>query len=262
MEQFSSQPEGEPVMISILLQYKNPSDLIDGSIYYGGPVITAQRSMAVELRKNGCRAFDINSILEALLPDWYSSVRRLDQFLAVCVLADAFGKKDSLAQAFRNNKSDVLKNFRTLAEIGITPDQMPSSDQIEMKAFSNMYQEFWVHPGSGCAALQEKLEHWQNADMFRDLLAGTTVDDLAGTVGSPEAVYFQGFHYVRPMQGRLMDAFSCLGIPVYMMAAHDPDDPPANEVWEMNHRFSGLEARAAAQSRKGPVQEPPAPKVL
>lgn len=249
-------------MISVLLHYRNPSDLIDGSIYYGGPVITAQRQMAGVMRRHGGQAFDINSILEALLPDWYAAERRLEQFLIVSALADGLEGEESLGRAFRNNRSDVLRNIRTLAEIGMSPELMPSPESREMKAFAGIYREFWESPGSGCKELQESLDLWQDAESFRKLLAETPVSDLNDVMGYPEAVYFQGFHYVKPMQGRLMDAFSGLGIPVYMMAPHDPSDPAANEVWVKNHRFAGLEARTAFPSREAVRSAQKAPRVM
>ena len=74
----------------VVLQYRRPESLTDGSIHYGGLIVPAQRLMAsVYARSGRGRACDINTILEVMLPHWYASYTLLQQHLLLSELLES-----------------------------------------------------------------------------------------------------------------------------------------------------------------------------
>ena len=155
----------------IILQYKDPQSLLDGRLYYAGPVLTAQKRMAQLYRENHHWAYDINSVLEELLPDWYSRMRLLQQYLLTSQLIDEEKSNYSatLINSFSHNRSDLIKSFRTLAEIGIPAEQL-NCELDEQGLFKRLYQKFSLSEASGVELLYQKLALWKKSEFFSLIL--------------------------------------------------------------------------------------------
>lgn len=222
----------------IILQYKDPQSLLDGRLYYAGPVLTAQKRMAQLYRENHHWAYDINSVLEELLPDWYSRMRLLQQYLLTSQLIDEEKSNYSatLINSFSHNRSDLIKSFRTLAEIGIPAEQL-NCELDEQGLFKRLYQKFSLSEASGVELLYQKLALWKKSEFFSLILKEKKIGDFS-PIGKPKALYFQGFYYIRPMQNRLIQAIRDLGIKVYFLNAFDEKHSLQYEIWSKNPHFS------------------------
>ena len=158
-------------MKPILLQYTSPASLVSKSNFYGGLIVTAQQQMAVAFRRHGFRAIDINSFLQALLPQWYSPLRMMRQRLLLRRLIEecALDQPEVVRNAFLNNTSDVLKSIRTLIEIGATVQGLPTVT-VEQKVFQSIYLRFIQSRESGVYTLQEGFQKWHDSSQFVESL--------------------------------------------------------------------------------------------
>lgn len=227
----------------IVLQYRSPKTLVDGTVHYGGLIVPAQQMMASAFAEYiGGRVCAMNPLLESLLPNWYATVTRLEQHLLVSESLDHLSTAHYPAQtleAFRKNRVDLVRSLRLLAEIGVDPKDLPE-DGDEEKLFGRLYKRFVTDPRSGVSQLFRDLELWEAPELFGELLAKCEPREGRGPLGRIPAVYFQGFIYARPMQVRLMKAAERLNVPVYYLKAFDPEVPEAYEIWSKNPLFANL----------------------
>lgn len=231
----------------IIIQYKNPESLFNGTIYYGGLVITAMQQMktAYQKRKIKAQVQDANMILRILLPDWYNPLLGLRQF---CILSDCITdlsiKHPEWPEmaAFKNNRNEILKSIKTLAEIGIEPDDIPS-DTIEERLLKYLYQQMIENKDSGITAFHQEMNAWNDAETFKECLLKYRMKKAGSIIGIPKAVYFQGFYYITPLQLRLIRAFCQLDIPIYFLNAMDEDNIEDYEVWIRNPIFQHIGER-------------------
>ena len=63
----------------IFIRYARPESIVNGTIGNEGLLITAQQMMARVCRRNGRPAWDINNIVQGMLPDWFSSKVETDR---------------------------------------------------------------------------------------------------------------------------------------------------------------------------------------
>ncbi|WP_278978861.1 hypothetical protein, partial [Sutterella wadsworthensis] len=239
---------------AVVLQYRRPESLTDGSIHYGGLIVPAQRLMAsVYARSGRGRACDINTILEVMLPHWYASYTLLQQHLLLSELLESRTLRckadistpitEETLTAFRRNRGEIVQSVRTLVEIGIDSDILPT-DTAEKALFRALYSDFLHDTRSGVPHLQAALDEWEDPELFMARLATVTPYARRGGVaerdsnricdrpvptplGRPAAFYFQGFVYVRPMQSRFMEAAERTDVPVYHLRAFDERAPEA-----------------------------------
>lgn len=251
----------------VVLQYRRPESLTDGSIHYGGLIVPAQRLMAsVYARSGRGRACDINTILEVMLPHWYASYTLLQQHLLLSELLESRTLRckadistpitEETLTAFRRNRGEIVQSVRTLVEIGIDPDILPT-DTAEKALFRALYSDFLHDTRSSVPHLQAALDEWEDPELFMARLATVTPYARRGGVaerdsnricdrpvptplGRPAAFYFQGFVYVRPMQSRFMEAAERTNVPVYHLRAFDERAPEAYDVWRLNPHFANL----------------------
>lgn len=227
----------------IVLQYRSPETLVDGTIHYGGLIVPAQQMMVTAYaRHHAGRVCAVNALLESLLPNWYAHMTHLEQHLLVSEYLDHLSTAHYPAktlQAFRKNRADLVRSLRMFAEIGIDPKILPARDEEE-KLFSRLYKRFVTDPRSGVSQLLSDLEQWESPEEFEELLSQCEPVEGRGPLGRIPALYFQGFIYVRPMQLRLMKAAERLDIPVYHLRAFDPEVPEAYEIWETNPFYADL----------------------
>lgn len=228
-------------MKPIILEYRDSSSLVDGTIYYGGLVIAAQSQMASIYRQNHRLSYDATSLLRALLSDWYSPIRLLRQHILLSQLIDKEKSHftNDTWSAFKKNKAELVQSFRTLQEIGIEPSDLVA-DSEEYLLFRLLYNLFIEDDESGVKKLRWQLNQWENPENFRQILSTCVVDEKRGPIGSQRAVYFQGFYYIRPMQKRLIDSILKLEIPVFFLNAFDETSPFDYEVWLKNPYFSNI----------------------
>lgn len=225
----------------IIIQYKNPESLFDGTLYYNGLVITAMQQMrqAYSKRKVKARVLDANMVLRILLPAWYQPLLGLQQFH---VLSNSIDRLKAQypdvpeINAFRNNMNDARMSIKTLAEIGITPDSLPKQN-VEDRILRRLYQDMIEAQQSGIRAFQQEVDAWDDASVFADRLMTCEYRKTNEVIGVPKAVYFQGFYYITPLQLRLIHAFCQLDIPVYFLNAMDDQYPEAYAVWDQNPVF-------------------------
>ena len=221
-----------------IIHYSNPTSLVNGELSYYGLVITAQSQMVFPLRQRQQKTFDINSILKALLPDWYDSLRFLNQHILLTTLIEAENCSDlNLLNAAKFNKSDLLKSLRTLCEIGVVADCLPEDSEEEL-FLKNIYRKFTMDTNSGVPGLWDRLAKWNNPTNFKQLIEDCVPDEDLTNIGKLRAVYFQGFYYIRPLQCRLMDAVQGLNIPVFFLNAFDQSHAFEYEVWQTNPYFN------------------------
>lgn len=241
-----------------IIRYRSPRALVDRTNPIEGTVVTAQRLMARALSGNGATAYDVKSVLEALLPDWYDRERHLRQYLLVAGCLDELSGEYAaeIINAFRNNMRDVLHGLRTLAEIGLPVECLPEEGEEE-RILRRLYETFLKDPEGGATLLEERLSAWESPCRFKELLRRCRIGSDGPLLGVPSCVYFQGFYYVRPMQSRLMKAFEALDIPVYFLNAHDEKHPYDYEVWTHNPLFADMKVhRIFGDSDKEPIRGP------
>ena len=246
-------------MTASILQYHDPLSLVDGTIEYQGAVITAQREMSSAYRRHQRCAHDLNSLLRDLLFDWYSPLRMFRQHLLISRLIDEASPAWSveMKRVFSNNKGEILRSFRNLVEIGVPPKKLPADDD-ERRLFSGLYSEFAEAAESGVRVLFDELQKWRDPASFRQALleAGLTEKEL-------NAVYFQGFYYIRPMQSRFIDAVLALETKVCFLNAFDPSDPIKYRIWDENPRYAnGKMTVFSADDSKAPGAVPRKPQIL
>lgn len=220
-----------------IIHYSDPTSLVNGELSYYGLVITAQHQMVFPLRKRQQKTFDIDSVLKALLPDWYDPLRLLNQHILLTTLIEAENCSDlKLLNASKFNKSDLLKSIRTLCEIGVETDCLPEDSEDEL-FFKNIYRKFTMDTNSGVPGFWDSLDNWNNPYEFKQLLEDCVPAGELINIGEQRAVYFQGFYYIRPLQSRLMDAVQGLDIPVFFINAFDQSYAFEHEVWKTNPYF-------------------------
>ena len=200
--------------------------------------------MAGALVGKGMTAFDMKSILKALLPDWHDRKRHLRQYLLVERRLDEVAEEfpAEVIGAFRNNVNHVLKGLRTLSEIGVPVESLPEEGN-EANLLRLLYETFREDPDGGVTVLERHLSVWKRPSDFSDLLRVCRPNPDRSAIGIPDRVYFQGFYYVRPLQSRLMKAFESLNIPVYFLNAHDEDRADEYEVWTKNPLYADMKVR-------------------
>lgn len=229
----------------VILQYRRPETLVDGTFVPYGPIIAAQWLSTQALRTEGRTVVDVNSLIEALLPDWHDPMRKFAQHVLLSELIETRGLRltSTLKRAFLHNRADLIESIRTLVEIGAETNDLPAGSEEE-KFFKTLYAAFTAHPESGVPTLRNNFSDWEDPERFAERLARTSVDEKTPPLGRPRALYFHGFYYVHPLQSRLIDASAKLGTPVYHLNAFDPEEPEPYEVWERNPRFgAGPEKR-------------------
>lgn len=242
----------------IILQYKNPESLVDGTLYYGGLVITAMQQMkaAYQTRKVKAHVEDANTVLRILLPDWYDPFLGLKQF---CILSDTISRLAAQysnppeASAFLNNCSEILRSIKQLAEIGVDPESMPDNT-IEAQWLKILYQNMLQNKDSGLRAFQRNVEGWNSVETFKRCLQTCQMKKTGQVIGVPKAVYFQGFYYITPLQLRLIRAFCQLDIPVYFLNAMDEACSSDYAVWMRNPFFQPITKRRALE-KEAPLPE-------
>ena len=99
----------------IVLQYRSPETLVDGTIHYGGLIVPAQQMMVTAYaRHHAGRVCAVNALLESLLPNWYAHMTHLEQHLLVSEYLDHLSTAHYPAktlQAFRKNRADLVRRF-------------------------------------------------------------------------------------------------------------------------------------------------------
>lgn len=229
----------------VIINYKDTASLVDGAISYNGLVITAVQQMSKAYRDNRIYAYDANMVLRILLPVWYDAPLLLKQRITLNqIITNLCEKMDdkALANSLKNNRSELLRSFRTLAEIGVKWQDMPEKNEEE-KVIKNLYKSFIQNPGSCVEAFWAETGKWENPTLFRRCLEERTMRVKNKGIGVPRAVYFQGFYYISALQSRLIQAFCGLDIPVYFLNSYDSNYEEAYRIWEDNSRFKGLETR-------------------
>lgn len=192
-------------MKPIVIQYQTPVSLVNGSMYYGGIIVTAHQKMAVAFRENGLLAVDINSLLRELLPEWYASLNQMKQHLLIRRLIDEIiaSEDADVSSAFSNNIDEILQSIRTLVEIGVGKDQLPENNRAQ-KIFKDIYDSFLNAAESGAENLSKVFQKWNDCEYFSKALSLGVQQKTQRKIGYHQAVYFQGFYYIRPMQCRLI----------------------------------------------------------
>lgn len=228
----------------IVIKYKNPQSLVNGNLAYNGLLITAGKHMANAIFASGVSAqvIEMNMVMRILLPEWYESTRKLEQYILLDEIiagleaADKNGKINNALQAMHRNKSEIIKSISVLVEIGVEPRLLPS-DSMEQKIFKRIYQEFIEDSRSGVLDLERRLVRWQKTSPFKEELSTNVMRTTGKAIGVPKAVYFQGFYYITPLQSRLINAFRRLSIPVYFLNNVDDREPVFYEIWNRNPYF-------------------------
>lgn len=225
-----------------ILTYQDASELFQpGALRDASVVITATRAMAEACRRRleiGITACDVHTLASGLLADWSSSGRKLAQALTLGVILDRLAAAhpgDAQIAAMKKNRSELQQAMTALVEIGVPPEQLP--DGVLSRGFRDAYRAFCAAEGSGVAAVRTAWASWRDAAVFRVALSRTL-----GVPDAPlEAVYLQGFYYVTPLQGRIIEALCGLGVPVIFLNGAGGGD--ASEVWTRNPRFEGRSSR-------------------
>ena len=222
-------------MTAVILQYQDPMQLVDGTVHYNGPVVTAQTLMALAYRKQRIVAYDMKFLLDTLFSDWYSSIRVLQQHLLLSELLKNAKRAfdENTIVAFTNNKIELLRSFRDLIEIAGPLVKLPENNDEE-RLFARLFRDFCVAPQSGVQTVNDVWQGWCNKEAFRHRL----LQILELQPGTFQNIYFQGFYYIRPIQSRLIEAIESLGIKVYFLNAFDSSYPLEYEVWSKNPRFA------------------------
>lgn len=228
----------------IIIKYKNPCSLTDGTIPYNGLLITANQQMAEAVRQNTIRtkAWAVNMVMRVLLPEWYENTRKLEQFILLDEVIHSMeteytgAEYENTFQAMHNNKAELIASISTLVEIGAEVPMLPADSQ-EQKIFQRIYQEFTADGRSGVTILQKRLACWEDAESFKQELTNNVMRKTGQAIGVPPAVYFQGFYYITPLQSRLIKAFRLLDIPVYFLNNIDDTQPVFYEIWKKNPHF-------------------------
>ena len=218
----------------IIVEYKNSASLFDGSIYYGGLVITAMTDMRYAYGKKNISCKDINGLLKELLPKWFDEKTKLQQYLIISEIIDSLSIPDDgemLCRSFKANKRDILAAIRTLIEIGVPVDALPDKD-TEQKHFKDIFEEFCRIQGNGLEEFVATVNAWQNKDELFGQLTGATKS-------KPRAIYLQGFYYVNAIQSRLLTALQNLDIPIYFLNNIDDSEPEIYELWKHNPLLKG-----------------------
>lgn len=243
-------------MQPLILQYRSPNEILQG-VRSNALVVTAQVHMAKALKVETGFVTSCSAILKALQPDWFESVLYLQQFLLLSRLIDERSEKEvspELISAFKRNRSDLLENFRTFAEIGLEPELLPESCE-EQQFFKLLYAEFSRSEDSGVLAMQRQWKEWQDPGVFLNVLEKCRPEGSQNCIGIPKAIYFQGFYYIWPMQGRLMSVMQNLRIPFYFLNAFDSRVPDAYEIWKRNPRFAGVHVQDGGEVASSPIKQ-------
>ena len=227
--------------------YRNKEELIghlrnaanDGR-FPKGPVITATKKMADNLwtyRENNGKTVHINKILRTLMPFWYEQAAALVEIIGLGELISepSLCVTDNERHALKANRLDVWNSIRMLVEAGISPDML-SKDYQGLPVFLEVYRKVWKED-EAVADFQNMMKRWGNQKSFSHLIKDLEVEiqrKKYRLFNDMDAVYFQGFYDIMPVQARLMDAFRSLGIPVYFLNYYDDAVPDAYEVWETN----------------------------
>jgi hypothetical protein len=229
----------------IIIQYKSTQNLLDyirtGKLPHTGPIVTATGAMANIFKKDEIISKkyairNMNNLLDRLLPDWSSSGATLEQFVELGNIIETIttrGYKKETAYALRRNKSEILASIKILTEIGIAPENLPDT-LPEISLFKKVYAAFVQHYTGIDKFHAKMLYEWTDAKTFRDTLRKEGLQDV-------EAIYFQGFYYITPMQERLIEAFANLNIPIYFLNNYDESYGEIYAIWTLNHRFKGLQ---------------------
>ena len=218
---------------SIVIEYKNPASLFDGTISYYGPVITAMEQTTDAYRKVGIYARSMKRTIKGLLPNWQDEKKELGRALLIRhYLANVQETKENQAalRAMRERVPDLLHAIRMLTEIGVRPEQVPQTPQ-EVEILANLYKKMIQDSQSGIQQFLRQTDAWvKDSDTFRKAL-----QQAFGRI--PQAVYFQGFYYITALQQRIIDAFCGLNIPVYFLNHIDRKRPRDFEIWRHNPFF-------------------------
>ncbi len=237
----------------ICYAYRNKEELI-GFLRNGanrglpsGPVITATKNMAANLwpyRKHNGMTVHISKILRTLLPAWYDRAAALEEVIqlgdlindpALCVTAEE-------QRALNANRLDIWSSIRTLVEMGISPDML-SEDYQGVTLFLKIYRKVW-HDDAIVRGFRQMMARWKNSSSFFHIISDLEIEiqqEKYRLFNHMEAVYFQGFYDIMPVQARLLDAFCSLGIPVYFLNNFDDVIPEAYEIWKTNPYFRAFE---------------------
>lgn len=220
----------------IIVEYKHAESMFDGSIYYGGMVITAMMDMcqAYRERNTSCSScWHINGLLEKLLPHWVEEKTRLQQYLIISEIIDSLSipeNEEIIYRSLKANKGDILASIRMLLEIGVPVEALPDKD-AEQKCFKIVYKEFCRAKGNGLQQFASAVKEWQSKDkLFQKLY------EVTGS--KPRAIYLHGFYYVNALQSRLITALQTLEVPIYFLNHIDDAEPEFYEVWKHNPLFS------------------------
>ena len=246
-------------MSPVILQYQNVDSLVDGSIAYDGPVITAQPQMALAYRSRGIPACSINELLDSLLSKWNSRKNYFERYVKIASFIDEIKNDDSelLGRAFRHNIAEVYKSMHLLLEIGIFPENMPSTSE-EIRFFKKIYSRFLKDEELNVSDFLNYLDEWEDPKKFTSILSTLGAEEVGCSFEDIKAIYFQGFYYMRPMQARLMEAFEKTGVNFFFVNPFESDSPHDYEVWEVNPRFVGLEKEAVDNKRASQREFTPA----
>ena len=224
----------------IIINYKNTDSLFDlNLIPYSGPIITAVQAMAKAYHKASDvlqPVTEINIVIQRLLEQWKSPELKLDQSLLLGEIIDTLIEQspdEQCLQSMRKNKSDILQSILTLVEIGIRANILPERS-IEEHRFKYIYNEFCQTSASGVLSVESEWNTWNNPEIFKEKLA------KALGASYMHALYFQGFYYITPLQGRIIDAACNLNIPVYYLNNYDEQQPEIFQIWHDNPRFKNL----------------------
>lgn len=152
----------------IFIRYARPESIVNGTIGNEGLLITAQQMMARVCRRNGRPAWDINNIVQGMLPDWFSSHRKLRQ--TVCVsnfLRNHPSEDERVQRAFSCNRSGLVSCCRLLVEIGIEPKDLPDNAGEELSYFKKLYKDFLNSQNSGVRSLKKEFADWNKPQTFK-----------------------------------------------------------------------------------------------
>lgn len=228
-------------MKKIVIEYKNPASLFDGTISYYGPVITAMEQTTDAYRRVNVYARSMKRTIKGLLPNWQDEKKELVRILMIRDYLDQIQETQenrAALRAMRKSVPDLLHAVHMLAEIGVRPEQIPQEPQ-ECGILAELYKSMLHNLRSGIPQFLRQTDAWvKDSDAFRKAL-----QKVFGRV--PQAVYFQGFYYITALQQRIIDAFCGLDIPVYFLNHMDRKRSRDFEIWRHNPFFDkSLEYRS------------------
>lgn len=238
------------------IRYQNHQELYDLLFYSSKTrnslIITATDSMANRLRewaeKEGSQKFDdtpkpwnfigINILLSKWLKGWYNPELLLEQIL---LLGDIIEDKDLIVtdddrRVLWKNRSDILKTSRLLTEIGISPKDIPITNNSE-KLLQQVYVEFYPY-------LKKKIhkEPWRLKDICTVSKPQDELTDIdkSHILDNYSTVYLQGFYYILPLQAELMDGLLSLGKDICFLNNYDKRIPEVFDVYTHNPYFKKI----------------------